>query len=224
MEELGVGRPSTYSPTISTILSRDYVSLENKSFMPTELGELVNELMEEHFKSIVDKEFTAGLEEELDEIAEGNIAWQKVLDDFYKDFRVDLEKADKEIEEIIIEDEVTDEICEKCGKNMVIKHGRFGKFLACPGYPDCKNTKAIVEEVGVECPECKGDIIKRKSKKGRVFFGCSNYPDCNFMTWNKPVKEKCPDCNGLMVEKTTKKEKVKMCIDKECGYKISEDR
>lgn len=224
LEELGIGRPSTYSPTISTILSREYVELQDKSFMPTELGELVNDLMEEHFEKIVDKEFTADLEEQLDEIAEGDVEWQKVLEGFYKDFKVDLEKADSEIEEMKIEDEVTDEICEKCGKNMVIKHGRYGKFLACPGYPDCKNTKAIVEEIGVECPECGGNIIKRKSKKGRLFYGCSNYPDCNFMTWEKPIKEKCPKCHGLMLEKETKKEKTKRCMDKDCGYKEIEKK
>ncbi len=224
LEDLGIGRPSTYSPTISTILSREYVNLEDKSFVPTELGEVVNELMEEHFKNIVNKEFTADLEERLDEIADGNVVWQDVLADFYSDFKVDLEKAEEEIKEIIIEDEVTDEICEKCGRNMVIKHGRFGKFLACPGYPECKNTKAIVQEIGVKCPECGGNIIKRKSKKGRVFYGCSNFPDCNFMTWNEPIKEKCPECGSMMVKKENKKEITKTCINEKCGHKIVEKK
>ena len=224
LEDLGIGRPSTYAPTISTIISREYVELVDRSFSPTELGELVNELMEEHFERVVDKEFTAGLEEQLDKIAEGDVVWQKVIDDFYSNFRVDLEKAESEIKEMKIEDEVTDEICEKCGKNMVIKHGRYGKFLACPGYPDCKNTKAIVEEIGVDCPDCGGNIIKRKSKRGRLFYGCSNFPDCNFMTWEEPIKDKCPECEGLMVKKQTRKETTKRCLDKECGYKEVEKR
>lgn len=224
LEELGIGRPSTYAPTISTILSREYVEIENKVFSPTELGELVNELMEEHFENIVDKEFTADLEEQLDKVAEGETAWQNVIDGFYSDFRLVLEKADKEIEEMKIEDEVTDEICEKCGKNMVIKFGRFGKFLACPGYPDCKNTKAIVEKIDVECPECGGEIIKRKSKKRKVFYGCNNFPDCNFVSWTEPIKEKCPKCSSMMTKKQTKKEITKMCSNKDCGYKESEKR
>lgn len=218
LEELGIGRPSTYSPTISTILNREYVILENKSFIPTELGILVNEVMEEHFENIVNEEFTANLEEELDKIADGDRAWQNVIDNFYKDFAIVLTKAEDEIKDMKIEDEVTDEICEKCGKNMVIKHGRYGKFLACPGYPDCKNTKAIVDKIDIQCPKCDGDIIKRRSRKGRIFYGCSNYPDCDFVSWEKPIDEKCPDCGGLMTEKETKKEIRKKCIDKKCGY------
>lgn len=218
LEELGIGRPSTFSPTISTILAREYVVLDKKSFMPTELGILVNDLLIEYFKDIVNEEFTAELEEGLDEIAEGELHWVKVVENFYKDFELFLKKAEEEIKEIEIKDEVSDEICEKCGRNMVIKHGRFGKFLACPGYPECKNTKAIVDELNVKCPQCNGNIVKRKSKKGRVFYGCSNYPECNFVSWDEPVEEKCPQCGGIMVEKRNKKESIVKCMDKECGY------
>lgn len=218
LEELGIGRPSTFAPTIATILSRDYVNLDKKSFIPTELGILVNELLIEYFKDIVNEEFTAELEEKLDEIAEGDLSWVKVVEDFYKDFAVVLKKAEEEIQEIEIKDEVSDVICEKCGKNMVVKHGRFGKFLACPGYPECKNTKAIVDELDVKCPKCDGNLVKRRSKKGRYFYGCSNYPKCDFVSWDEPVKEKCPQCKGIMVIKRTKKENKIKCINKDCGY------
>ncbi|WP_353093863.1 type I DNA topoisomerase [Tissierella praeacuta] len=218
LEELGIGRPSTFAPTISTILARDYVTLDKKSFNPTELGILVNDLLIEYFKDIVNEEFTAELEESLDEIAEGELPWVKVVDRFYKDFESFLKKAEEEIKEIEIKDEVSDEICEKCGRNMVIKHGRFGKFLACPGYPECKNTKAIVDELNIKCPKCSGNIVKRRSKKGRVFYGCSNYPNCDFVSWDEPVEEKCPRCNGVMVIKRTKKENTTKCINKDCGY------
>lgn len=219
MEELGIGRPSTFSPTITTILSRNYVILENKAFMPTELGVLVNELLIEYFEAVINEEFTANLEENLDLIADGDLLWKEVVDDFYKEFRVFLEKAEDEIKEIEIKDEVTEEICEKCGKNMVIKHGRFGKFLACPGYPDCRNTKAIVEEIGVECPECGQPIIKRKSKNGRVFYGCKGYPECEFVSWQEPIDEKCPECGSIMTIKKNSKKDIKACINKDCGYK-----
>ncbi|NMB28176.1 MAG: type I DNA topoisomerase [Tissierellia bacterium] len=218
LEELGIGRPSTYAPTISTILNREYVNISKKSFMPTELGILVNDLLEEYFEGIVNEEFTADLEEKLDRIAEGKYAWQLVVDDFYKKFDVVLKKAEEEIEKIVIEDEVTDVICEKCGKNMVIKYGRYGKFLACPGYPECKNTKAIVDKLDIPCPICGGDIVRRRSKKGRQFYGCSNFPDCNFVSWDEPIKEKCPQCNGSMVKRKSKKGITKKCMDKECGY------
>lgn len=218
LEELGIGRPSTFAPTIATILSRDYVNLDKKSFVPTELGFLVNELLIEYFKDIVNEEFTAELEEKLDEIAEGNLPWIKVVEDFYKDFAIVLKKAEEEIEEIEIKDEVSDVICEKCGKNMVVKHGRFGKFLACPGYPECKNTKAIVDELDIKCPKCNGNLVKRRSKKGRIFYGCSNYPECDFVSWDEPVKERCPQCKGIMVIKRTKKENKLNCMDKDCGY------
>ena len=218
LEDLGIGRPSTYSPTISTILNREYVNIENKSFVPTELGVLVNDLLEEYFEDIVNKEFTAELEERLDQIAEGEYSWQFVVDEFYRDFEKVLKKAEKEIVEVEIQDEITDVICEKCGRNMVIKYGRYGKFLACPGYPECKNTKAILDEIGVTCPLCKGNIVRRRSKKGRIFYGCSNFPDCNFVSWNEPIKEKCPECGNIMVKKKTKKETTIKCMDKECGY------
>lgn len=218
LEDLGIGRPSTYSPTISTILNREYVNIENKSFVPTELGILVNDLLEEYFEDIVNEEFTAELEGRLDQIAEGKYSWQFVVDEFYRDFDKVLKKAEKEIVEVEIEDEVTDVICEKCGRNMVIKYGRYGKFLACPGYPECKNTKAILDEIGVECPLCEGNIVRRRSKRGRVFYGCSNFPDCNFVSWDEPIKEKCPECGNAMVKKKTKKEITIKCIDKECGY------
>ncbi|NLW22270.1 MAG: type I DNA topoisomerase [Tissierellia bacterium] len=224
LEELGIGRPSTYAPIISTILNREYVVLNNKSFVPTELGILVNDLLEEYFKDIVNEKFTADLEEKLDKIAEGEFPWQLVVDDFYKEFNVLLKKAEEEIDKVKIEDEVTDEICEKCGRNMVVKRGRYGKFLACPGYPECKNTKAILDELDVPCPECGGNIIRRRSKKGRLFYGCSNFPNCKFVSWNEPIKEKCPQCNGVLVKKKNKKVTIIECINKDCGYSRNEEK
>lgn len=218
LEELGIGRPSTYSPIITTILNRNYVTLKNKSFHPTELGILVNDLLEEYFNDIVDVKFTADLEEKLDKIAEGDFSWQSVVENFYEHFEKVLKKAEEEITEIKIEDEVTDEICEKCGRKMVIKHGRYGKFLACPGYPECKNTKPIQDKIGVKCPNCGGDIIRLKSGKGKIFFGCSNYPKCNFMTWDEPIYEKCPNCGSIMVKKNTKKGLTIKCLNEGCGY------
>ena len=218
LEELGIGRPSTYAPTISTILNREYVNFDKKSFVPTELGSLVNDLLEKYFKDIINEEFTAELEEKLDKIAEGEYAWQLVVDEFYKEFDVVLKKAEEEIGKIKIEDEVTDVVCEKCGKNMVVKYGRYGKFLACPGYPECKNTKPIVDELNVSCPNCGGKIVRRKSKKGRVFYGCSNFPECNFVSWDEPIEEKCPNCGGPMVKKKNKKGITIKCMDKECGF------
>lgn len=218
LEELGIGRPSTFAPTIGTILARNYVKFEKRYFIPTELGILVNELLMEYFNNFVNEEFTAEMEEKLDDIAEGNLSWIDIIKIFYKDFSKVLEKAEQEIEKIEIKDEVSDVICEKCGRNMVIKHGRFGKFLACPGYPECKNTKAIVEELNVKCPKCEGKIVKRKSKNGRVFYGCSNYPNCDFVSWDEPIEEKCPECNGMMVMKKTKKENTIKCINNKCKY------
>lgn len=218
MEEMGIGRPSTYSPTISTILSRGYVVLEKKSFYPTELGLLVNELLTEYFTHVVNEKFTANLEDELDDIASGSTFWKEVVRDFYKDFHKELVIAEEEIDKIEIEDEVSDVICEKCGRNMVVKHGRFGKFLACPGYPECKNTKPIVDKIEVSCPKCGGDVVRKRSKKGRVFYGCNNYPDCDFVSWDEPVKEKCPDCNGPMVIKRLKSRTTVKCVDSSCGY------
>lgn len=218
LEELGIGRPSTFAPTIGTILARNYVVLDKKSFMSTELGILVNDLLKEYFKNVVNEEFTAELEQKLDIVAEGDSSWVEVVESFYEDFAVVLAKAEEEIEQIEIVEEVSDVICEKCGKNMVVKHGRFGKFLACPGYPECKNTKAIVDDLNIKCPKCDGSIVKRKSKKGRIFFGCSNYPECDFVSWDEPIEEKCPECNGLMISKKTKKEKTIKCINDTCGF------
>lgn len=224
LEELGIGRPSTYSPTISTILNREYVNMENRSFHPTELGILVNDLLEEYFNDIINEEFTADLEENLDKIADGDTSWRFVVDNFYKDFHKILKKAEEEIDKIEIEEEVTDVICEKCGRNMVVKYGRYGKFLACPGYPECKNTKPILDKIGVECPDCGGDIVRRRSKRGRTFYGCGNFPDCNFVSWDEPVAEKCPDCQGLMVKKYSRQKITTRCINKECGYSKEEKR
>ena len=222
MEDLGIGRPSTYAPTISTILARDYVFLEKKLFYPTELGILVNDLLKEYFNSIVNEVFTAELEDKLDEIAEGELEWQNVVDDFYVDFKDLLSKAEEEIDKIEIQDEVTDEICEKCGRNMVIKLGRYGKFLACPGYPECKNTKPLLDKINVKCLACgSGDVVKRRSKKGRVFYGCTNYPECEFVSWNEPVAEKCPECGEYMVIKKSKKGNSITCSNRECGYSIT---
>lgn len=218
LEEIGVGRPSTYAPTISTILARDYVILDNRSFYPTELGILVNDLLTEYFGEIVNEEFTAGLEERLDEVAEGKFTWESVVDNFYRDFHRFLLVAEKEIDKIEIKDEVTDEICEKCGKNMVIKSGRYGKFLACPGYPDCKNTKPILDKINVGCPLCDGEIIRKKSKRGRAFYGCTNYPKCNFVSWDEPIEERCPKCNSYMTIKRNKKGNTIRCSNKDCGY------
>ncbi len=220
LEELGIGRPSTYSPTIGTILSRDYVTLNNKAFFPTELGILVNDLLTEHFKEIVNEKFTADLENKLDDIAEGKTEWKLVIEEFYASFSQVLEKAEEEIDKIEIKDEVTDIVCEKCGRNMVVKSGRFGKFLACPGYPECKNTKPIVDKINVKCPKCQGEIVKKKSKRGRTFYGCSNYPDCDFVSWNEPVDEKCPVCNSFMYIKSNKSGVTINCSNKDCKYSI----
>lgn len=219
MEELGIGRPSTYSPTIATILARNYVYLEKKSFFPTELGILVNDLLKEYFSDIVNEEFTADFEDKLDEIADGELQWKGVVDDFYVNFKGLLLKAEDEIDKIEIKDEVTDEICEKCGRNMVIKMGRYGKFLACPGYPECKNTKPLLDMINVKCPICEsGEVVRKRSKKGRVFYGCSNYPECKFVSWNEPVGEKCPRCGEYMVIKRSKKGETITCSNNKCKY------
>ncbi|SIQ09667.1 type I DNA topoisomerase [Halanaerobium kushneri] len=219
LEEEGIGRPSTYAPTLSTIESRDYVKKDGRYFEPTELGETVTELLTEYFPDVTDVEFTAELEKRLDEIENGNEDWKKILRDFYEPFYERLENARENMENVQIVEE-TDEVCDKCGSPMVVKYGRYGKFLACSSYPECKNTKPYLIKTGVDCPECEdGEIIERTSKKGRTFYGCSNYPDCNFMSWNKPVKKPCPECGSLMVEKTTKaKGKHYKCTNKECGH------
>ncbi|MDO7905843.1 type I DNA topoisomerase [Paenibacillus sp. JX-17] len=205
LEELGIGRPSTFAPTLETIQKRGYVAIEEKKFMPTELGELVIEQMEQFFPEILNVEFTANMEEDLDHVEEGTEDWVKVLNDFYSSFEKRLEVAEEEMKEIEIEDEVSDEVCEKCGKPMVYKLGRFGKFLACSGFPDCRNTKPIIKDTGVTCPKCKeGHVVERRSKKGRVFYGCDRYPECDYVSWDKPSPKPCPNCSSLMVEKRTK--------------------
>lgn len=221
LEELGIGRPSTYAPTISTILSRGYVVLDKKVFKPTELGIVVTDLLKEYFKGIVSEEFTAEMEKQLDKIEEENADWRKVIEYFYKDFSKELEVAEREISKIEIQDEVTDIVCDKCGRNMVIKTGRYGKFLACPGYPECKNTKPIVQEIGVKCPECGSELVERTSKKGRKFYGCIKYPECSFVSWDKPLNEKCPKCNNILVEKKLKNGVEKKCINSKCEFNES---
>ncbi|MDI9488944.1 MAG: type I DNA topoisomerase [Bacillota bacterium] len=217
LEELGIGRPSTYSPTISTIIARRYVIKENKNLYVTELGEAVNNIMVEAFPSIVDVNFTANMESLLDSVEDGTIAWKTIIRNFYPDLEEAVNKANEELDKIKIEDEVTDEICDLCGRNMVIKYGPHGKFLACPGFPDCRNTKPYLEKIGVECPVCGGDVVIRKTKKGRRYFGCSNHPECTFMTWQKPSKEKCPKCESVLLEKGNKL----ACSNETCGYVIA---
>ncbi len=223
LEELGIGRPSTYAPTIATILARNYVVLEKKQFYPTDLGKLVNEILIEYFENIVNEEFTAELEEKLDMIAEGKVSWKKVVSDFYGDFHKYLAKAEEEVDKIEIKDEVSDVLCENCGRNMVIKNGRFGKFLACPGFPECKNTKPILDEINVKCPKCEGSIVRKRSKKGRTFYGCTNYPDCEFVSWDEPINEKCPNCGEYMIIKRNKNNDIIKCSNKECGYNKAKD-
>ena len=204
LEELGIGRPSTYAPTISTIITRRYVAKENKNLYMTELGEVVNNIMKQSFASIVDVNFTAYMEGLLDMIAEGKVEWKSVISNFYPDLKEAVEKAEKELETVKIEDEVTDVVCEECGRNMVIKYGPHGKFLACPGFPECRNTKPYLEKIGVACPKCGKDIVLRKTKKGRRYYGCEDNPECDFMSWQKPSEEKCPKCGSYMVEKGNK--------------------
>lgn len=219
MEENGIGRPSTYAPTISTITTRQYVEHEGKQLKPTSLGEIITELMREHFKGIVDVKFTADMESSLDEIEKGSKNWVETLENFYSGFSVDLEKAEKAMEgkRVKVPDEETDEICELCGRNMVIKFGKYGKFIACPGFPECKNAKQLVTEAEGSCPRCGKKMLLKKSKKGRSFYGCSGYPECNFMTWNIPTAEKCPLCNKTLFNKGGKSGKL-LCENEGCGY------
>ncbi len=218
LEEMGIGRPSTYAPILETIQKRGYVALEEKRFIPTEIGELVNELMEEFFPEILDVGFTAQMEEELDHVEEGREDWVKVLNGFYKSFEKRLEVAEEEMKEIEIQDEVSDELCEKCGRHLVYKMGRFGKFLACSGFPECRNTKPIIKGTGVVCPSCNtGNIVERRSKKGRVFFGCDRYPDCDFVSWDRPVGRNCPECGQMLITKTNRSGTVIQCT--KCDYK-----
>ena len=214
LEELGIGRPSTYAPTISTIIARRYVAKENKNLYMTELGEVVNNIMKQSFTSIVDVNFTAYMEGLLDMIAEGKVEWKSVISNFYPDLNEAVEKAEKELETVKIEDEVTDVVCEECGRNMVIKYGPHGKFLACPGFPECRNTKPYLEKIGVACPKCGKDIVLRKTKKGRRYYGCEDNPECDFMSWQKPSEEKCPKCGSYMVEKGNKL----VCGNEQCGF------
>ncbi|MEG2378261.1 MAG: DNA topoisomerase, partial [Clostridia bacterium] len=226
MEENGVGRPSTYAPTISTILDREYVIKDGRNLKPTPLGEVVNGLMVDKFKDIVDVEFTAHMEETLDEVEAGKISWKETLKNFYESFAKDLEQAEIDLkdERLKVPDEVTDVICELCGKNMVVKSGRFGKFLACPGYPDCKNTKPIVEETPGVCPTCGGKILKKKSKNGYYYFGCEKFPDCKFMTWDVPQADKCQACGHSMYKRSGRGEKKIFCANPECSEYVPQER
>ena len=214
LEELGIGRPSTYAPTITTLLARRYIVKENKNLYITELGEAVNDMMEDGFPTIVDVNFTANMESLLDSVEEGKVKWKTVVENFYPDMIQAVEKAEKELEEVKIADEVSEEVCEECGRNMVVKYGPHGKFLACPGFPDCRNTKPYYEKIGVSCPKCGKDIVLKKTKKGRKYYGCINNPECDFMSWQKPSAVRCKECGGYMVEKGKKL----VCADKECGY------
>ncbi|MCI5511851.1 MAG: type I DNA topoisomerase, partial [Eubacterium sp.] len=214
LEELGIGRPSTYAPTITTIIARRYVAKEQKNLYMTELGEVVNQMMKKAFPSIVDVNFTATMEDLLDKVGDGTVDWKVVVRNFYPDLDEAVKDAEKELEQVKLEDEVTDIICENCGRRMVIKYGPHGRFLACPGFPDCRNTRPYLEKIGVSCPKCGKDIVLRKTKKGRRYYGCEDNPDCDFMTWQKPIEEKCPKCGGYMLEKGNKV----VCADEHCGY------
>lgn len=214
MEEQGIGRPSTYAPTITTIIARRYVAKENKNLYVTELGEVVNSMMKQSFPSIVDITFTANLEYLLDKVGDGTVQWKTVVKNFYPDLKEAVDKALVELESVTIADEVTEEICELCGRNMVIKYGPHGKFLACPGFPECKNTKPYLEKTGVPCPKCGKDVVIKKTKKGRIYYGCEANPECDFMSWQKPSTQKCPKCGSYMVEKGNKL----LCSNEQCGY------
>ncbi|MCM1089689.1 MAG: type I DNA topoisomerase [Muribaculum sp.] len=214
LEELGIGRPSTYAPTITTILARRYVTKENKNLYVTELGEVVNNMMNEAFPTIVDVNFTANMEALLDSVEDGSVKWKTIVSNFYPDLDEAVKVAERELPEVTIADEESEEICENCGRHMVIKYGPHGRFLACPGFPECRNTKPYFEKIGVECPKCGKDVVLKKTRKGRRYFGCIGYPECDFMTWDKPSKEKCPKCGGLMLEKGSKC----VCTEENCGY------
>ena len=216
LEEQGIGRPSTYAPTITTIIARRYVVKENKNLYVTELGDVVNRIMKQSFTSIVDPNFTANMESLLDKVADGTVAWKTVVSNFYPDLDEAVKTAEVELESVKIADEESDEICELCGRRMVIKYGPHGKFLACPGFPDCKNTKPYLEKIGVPCPKCGKDLVRRKTKKGRLYYGCEASPECDFMSWQKPSTQKCPSCGSYMVEKGNKL----LCSDETCGYRM----
>ena len=214
LEELGIGRPSTYAPTITTILARRYVTKENKNIYVTELGEVVNNMMKEAFPTIVDVNFTANMEALLDGVEEGTVKWKTIISNFYPDLDEAVKNAEKELAEVTIADEVSDEVCEQCGRQMVIKYGPHGRFLACPGFPDCRNTKPYFEKIGVACPKCGKDVVLKKTKKGRKYYGCIDNPECDFMVWQKPTTEKCPECGSILLEKGNKL----VCMDEKCGY------
>ncbi len=219
LEDMGIGRPSTYAPTISTIISRGYVVRDARILYPTDLGFIVNDLMDKYFPKIMEYKFTAAMEEKLDKIEEGEVNWRDLLNEFYPSFADYLSHAEQDIGKIEIKDEESDVVCEKCGANMVIKTGRYGKFLACPNFPKCRNTKPIVEEINIPCPKCSAQIVVRKSKRGRKFYGCSNYPECDFVSWDMPIKDPCPKCGALMTEKSSRANgKTVQCTNKECGY------
>ncbi len=214
LEELGIGRPSTYAPTITTLLARRYLTKENRNLYVTELGEVVNSIMKEAFTTIVDEQFTANMESLLDKVAEGSVEWKTVVRNFYPDLDEAVQIAEKELEKVEIQDEVTDVVCDLCGRNMVIKYGPHGRFLACPGFPECRNTKPHLEKIGVACPKCGKEVVLRKTKKGRKYYGCESNPECDFMSWQRPSEEKCPQCGGYMVEKGSKL----VCADNQCGF------
>ena len=214
LEELGIGRPSTYAPTITTILARRYVVKENKNLYLTELGEVVNNMMKQAFPSIVETDFTANMEGLLDRVEEGTVDWKTVVENFYPDLEAAVEAAEKDLKEVKVEDEVTDVVCDQCGRHMVIKYGPHGRFLACPGFPECRNTKPYLEKIGVPCPKCGKDVVLRRTKKGRKYYGCENNPECDFMSWQKPSKEQCPVCGSYMVEKGNRL----VCANQTCGH------
>ena len=220
LEELGIGRPSTYAPTITTIIARRYVSRENRNLYLTELGEVVNHMMKAAFPSIVESDFTANMEGLLDCVEEGTVNWKTVVENFYPDLEAAVQAAEKELEEVKIEDEVTDVVCDLCGRNMVIKYGPHGRFLACPGFPDCRNTKPYLEKIGVLCPKCGAEVVLRKTKKGRKYYGCENHPECDFMSWQKPSGKKCPRCQSFMVEKGNNL----VCAGEGCGYREAREK
>lgn len=220
LEDLGIGRPSTYAPTISTLISRRYLAKENKNLYLSDLGDIVNRIMVSAFPSIVDVNFTATMETLLDGVAEGTVEWKSIIRNFYPDLKEAVEHAEQALEKIEIEDEVTDTICENCGRNMVIKYGPHGKFLACPGFPECRNTKPYFEKIGVKCPKCGGEIVIKKTQKGRRYYGCENYPECDVMTWQKPSKEICPKCGNMLLEKGNKL----VCADSVCGYIVEKQK
>jgi DNA topoisomerase-1 len=220
LEELGIGRPSTYAPVVETIQRRGYVVRRGKTLYPTELGLVVDDLLRDNFPDIISAEFTAQMEAKLDQIEEGAVEWERVLSEFYHPFRQEVSRAEEMIHRLRLdEEEVTDEECPQCGRNMVVKTGRYGRFLACPGFPACRQTKPFLETTGHVCPKCGGQVVVRRTKKGKVFFGCAEYPACDFVTWDQPTEEKCPQCSAFLVKKAARKNATYMCANPECGFK-----